>query len=787
MIIFPNRRAVRNYLSSFKSDGELPQTLSIGEFLERATYIDGFKKIDKFSRVIIFNRVVKQVEEFSNLKIDSSLLSFLRYSDYFFSLYSELTKGGVSIEMLREGDYYEDYKKHIDILHRLYTLYQNELKREQLIDPLFIVEDYILNRVYIDSLDNIEIHLEGYLSHFDKKLFDEISEITPLQIVIYGNRFNYKFRKDPIFKSMDLKGGFKHKIDWKRKELIESEKSPFKTKVQIVKFQDRLTQVAFVKERIQHFVDIGLEPEDIGVILLDESFAPIMRKFDIENNLSFAMGLPFSDSRLYKFLNAVLLHFNDDKDSENLERLNRLIGNSSELQEIVDNLKPFWNRKSGDRLKITILTLLKIFKVDKKVIDLILKSLLLFETEMSRIQLKIAMKLFLDELREFTIDDISGGRVKVMGLLEARGSSHKAVIIIDFSDDTFPKRVNKDLFINSDIRRDLQLPLLEDRESLQKYHLYRVLQKADFGSISFAEGGERRVSHFIYDFNYKIESSSEYENFLKGLLFKEESSDDISHWIERVDEVESQYNFLSEPLSNSKIESFNSCHLKYHFQYVKKIKPPREEFSQSIDTKVGNLLHKALEHTYRNQDSYSNKWELRKKIDEYLEKEGFFGDGVVREMWLQRLNNFIDSEIDKFNQGVKVIDVEKHLNAKYNEFELKGIADRVELLPNGKISIVDYKKSISSSSRKSYENSLQLVLYYIILKELGVDVDINSFYYNSLQSGERVYPVKRESEVKELLDELKKKEGELLKINLNEIGSSSSCYFCDYTALCNID
>ena len=50
------------------------------------------------------------------------------------------------------------------------------------------------------------------------------------------------------------------------------------------------------------------------------------------------------------------------------------------------------------------------------------------------------------------MDDVGGGPVTVMGVLETRGSSYEGVIIPDFNESLIPKRSKKDLFLSSQIR-----------------------------------------------------------------------------------------------------------------------------------------------------------------------------------------------------------------------------------------------------------------------------------------------------------------------------------------------
>ena len=122
-----------------------------------------------------------------------------------------------------------------------------------------------------------------------------------------------------------------------------------------------------------------------------------------------------------------------------------------------------------------------------------------------------------------------------MGLLETRGVEFEAVIVVDFNDDVFPKQEEKDLFINSEIRRDVGLPLIIDRENLQKLYFERLLQKSKYVSISFLDNNDSKISRFFHDFpELKIEAYNEnYEQNLINISISR-SKQIYKHWDENI-------------------------------------------------------------------------------------------------------------------------------------------------------------------------------------------------------------------------------------------------------------
>ena len=50
------------------------------------------------------------------------------------------------------------------------------------------------------------------------------------------------------------------------------------------------------------------------------------------------------------------------------------------------------------------------------------------------------------------MDDVRGGKVTVMGVLETRGVRFEAVVIVDFNEGVVPATSSKDQFLNSQVR-----------------------------------------------------------------------------------------------------------------------------------------------------------------------------------------------------------------------------------------------------------------------------------------------------------------------------------------------
>jgi CRISPR/Cas system-associated exonuclease Cas4 (RecB family) len=798
MQIFPNNRAVRNFYKEFSSETiqELPPATTIKDFLSRVVYVEDRSEVNQIEQKVLLHTAIQKLKGFGNLHIKTDFLEFLQYSNYFLSLFQELSDSGVSLEKLREGDYYEEYKEHISILISVRDSYKRELDRLKLYDRVFQRELYKINIPYLESLKTINLWLEGSLSDFDIELYNRISEVVPLEINIYSNRFSYRIYKRDLLPK--LKSGYSYRIDWKSREVLseveDRNPTPLKKRVKLFKFQDRISQLAFIRERVQHLItEKGFKPDEIGVILLDEDMSEKLRVFDSEKAFDFTMGFSFQRKGFYRFFHTAL-QLLQSGESEVRDRLNFIYdsyrNSRDELVTIYSDLEKGWSR-GGDGvelLKDVVNRAVRVFKLNSTEVNRVASILLLFGGGITY-SLKRALKLYVDEVGKLSIDDLSERPVKVSGLLEARGTSYRAVIVIDLNSDVFPKSSSKDMFINSSLKREFGLPLPEDRVALQKFHLQRVIDKSEIAYLSFSVDRERRASSFIYDLDLPIAYSSDYESYLNSTLWSGVYSAP-QHWLANRKVLSREEKIVEKGVSNSELKNYLDCPLKHHFEYDRGIKVPSAETTSSDYRTIGITIHKALQMLYRDRTSFTDRddleRELLKKLDFELSENSRGGRKMVNEtdigLWRKNLQPFIDSEIERFRDGTEVIRVEEGLQAEWRGFKLKGRADRIDRLSSGKLAVIDYKSSKSDNrTAKKQRNNFQLLFYYLMLKDRG-DFDLEESFYYHISDGGKVYNVKGE---RELFDSLKRfYEESGIEIEGFQQPDSSTCRFCSFGKLC---
>lgn len=178
--------------------------------------------------------------------------------------------------------------------------------------------------------------------------------------------------------------------------------------------------------------------------------------------------------------------------------------------------------------------------------------------------------------------------------------------------------------------------------------------------------------------------------------------------------------------SHSRLETFEQCKLKYKYKYVDKIEP---DIPKSIEAHLGTVVHETLEWLYKKVmekiipsvteviDFYSEKWSESFSKDFLIVKkemktEDYFGRGVefLVNYYLKH-NPFTDNTIA--TECKIEIDLDKE-----GEKKLIGYIDRlVHNLEKDEIEVHDYKTSASMLSKDKIENSRQLALYSLAMKE----------------------------------------------------------------------
>ncbi len=777
LLVFPTSRSIREYIQTQKEFNTLlPSIITIDELFKRVLVFKNKKLIDEEQRFLYLNQAVKSID-LKELGISNTFSKFIKQSDYIYRFFLELASENISIETLLNEDTYDFYSEHLNILKQIRKNYLEILKNNQAIDRINMIDSYSLNRDFLKRYNEIEIKFEGYFTSFEFEIVKQISELVTLKIDFTYNRYNKKSIEKFIKLGFDLKVGYKYQIDFTKKNILSEQKSVNKNEEVVIKgFSSRINQIAFIKKAISDYVSKGIDPSKIALILPDESFSSTICLFDKEGYFNYAMGLNIYTSKLYRYIDAIYLYLNDEevKNIVNLEFLNV-------DKQLIDTLfKVNWNKTLSKELFEKIIDYL-IEKEDNKELlekfqEVVYKFYKLIFSYSEKILLKDAYKIFHQKVAKISLDDVNSGKITVMGLLESRMINFEAVIICDFVESLIPKRSLKDKFLSTSLKDRVKLPTTVDRENLQKYYYERLISNSKNISISYVKNDNEQISRFAYSLFDKQIDEILYDNQYKHILY---TNKQLKHFEEKlIFDID-----LSKQIwSASSLKEFLECKRKYYLHHILKIK----EHDISLKPKgyeVGNIVHKSLENYYkqniRTYDKLVEIFNQEKSLNPFL--------NLDLQIWKRKFKQFIEVEERRFEQGYKIIDLEKSFLIDFNEIKLRGTIDRIDFKDNSYF-VIDYKTSsnLKVDSKRNYEKAVdfQLEFYYLALQELFNSSNIKTFYYDlyNIKLLEELVLEEKLKLLEQIFSNFKTK-----TVNFEKCDNNQTCQYCSYKTICNRD
>jgi len=301
--VFATSRAVRSFYETFSDANTLlPKAITIAELEQKALLVPHHSLVDEDMRVLLMQEA-SRFTKFELLYIEREFFTFLKNSTYLFRFFEELSHEKVALETLMCVDTYEHYAEHLEVLQTLLKHYKALLSKQALYDRITLPELYELNSAYIRSLGAVRLHLEGFLSRFEVELLTKMAELIPLHIKVTISAYNQKMVLLFADLGIHLEQNNAYEINLSTKEILEvTPQNSIKNDAHVYGFSSRLAQMSYVQSTIAQFVEEGLSPEEIVVILPDERFAEVMRPFDTWHNLNFAMGISLKQSSFYQRL-----------------------------------------------------------------------------------------------------------------------------------------------------------------------------------------------------------------------------------------------------------------------------------------------------------------------------------------------------------------------------------------------------------------------------------------------------------------------------------------------------
>ncbi|MDD5159795.1 MAG: PD-(D/E)XK nuclease family protein [Sulfuricurvum sp.] len=768
-IVYPTSRCIRETVAE-SIESFLPHMITMGEFLSRAYVAIGKIVPDEDLRLLAMHEA-SDFSGFAALNIERNFFSFIQNSEYLFRFFEELSSEQVPIATLQAVDVYGEYEEHIAILMRLRERYGEICVSKGWSDRIFNSEHTTIQHDFLRNYETITIIVEGYLSRYEIALLRECAK--HLEVILHYNTTVYNRKMTARLEEIgfELSEGNAYRLSLRDIRIIADMPLRINRLVTCEVFHTRLSQIGFIKASVEAFVEEGIAPERIAVVLPDEDAALMLKEFDTEGNFNFAMGTSFSNSVLYRELESITL-FLDEASVLNRERIRNVKAST------IDWFKSRYPQKFQFSQLEELIALME--DADETSIEMIRDELHRFSHlshALEQMDFRAVFRIFMNRLRQQSIDDTRGGKITVMGLLETRGVAFDGVVIIDFNEGYVPHKSEKDLFLNTKTREYAGLPSAHDRESLQKHYYSMLFNRAKKVAIGCVQNAESVPSRFLLQLGIKsIPAAYRYEEILFPLPSFNER---------QVQTYESEYDFTAQPLSASGIKTFLSCKRAFYYRYLERIRDHELPRDLSQERDIGNELHSALEKVYKLQERYSSATQIKETLCTLWEEEKS-NDSLERYMkrlWIDKLDPFYTCEASRFALGSKVLYTEKEVSVEVEGIKLNGRIDRIDE-NGGFLEVIDYKSGKYPDTDKEPKESdvdYQLSVYALLAGELG---KVARCGYYDLGKGELKFEQFLEAKIAKLREILATMASQKIW-NWEMCDDMARCRNCPYTYLCH--
>ncbi len=771
LLVYPTSRAIRKARSEYlESDVLLPHMMRMDEFEQRLIFMGSRSLVDPLQRVLLLQEAA-DFKDFKRFKIDKKLVKFLSSSESFFRFFEELSVEKVDLDRLAQADAYAEFGTHIEILSQLRSRYGQILQSRGLYDRMLVPDEYSFNEKFVSQYNMVEVYLEGLLSRYEIELLKRVSRSTDLIIHFTASPFGDRMIERFESMGISIEKGKNYTINLSDKKIISQEPTGTISNVQVLAVQERYEQIAAAFVAIEEMVSSGIDPSRIALVLPDESFKEPVRLYDKLNNLNFAMGFNYSNGKNYKILDAIAKYL-AMPNKENRYRLERYEYGIEKLDKLG------WLFDSGQismQQFVSLLDKLQLSESDPlrkaRVEEALDEFVRIFADE--SLKLSEWLHLWLRRLSNIRIDDLRGGLITVMGVLETRGVEFDGVVIVDFNEDIVPTTSAKDQFLNTQVRLFADLPTRSDREALQKHYYYRLLSGAKRSTIIYASGENKLPSKFLYELGL---DSAEATPVQFDLLY-----DQPSQIADEVDPL-SPLDPYAQVWSSSRLSTWLSCKRKFYYRYIKGVEAKPQE-----DINEGAVLHRILDRTYKYADSYTAPKELREALWKAMDME--LGDDGPKTayhkiLWKQKLEAFIEQQIRHFADGWRIVERECEYQGEIYGLKFKGRIDRVDIRGDEAM-VIDYKsgKLDEVNRSKHLENAINFQMN--IYRHLLCSKYPNAAYvFQKIIDGGEMIEAKAMDEKEEYLKSHLEELADTREFTAQKTDKLSRCTYCEFALLC---
>lgn len=241
-------------------------------------------------------------------------------------------------------------------------------------------------------------------------------------------------------------------------------------------------------------------------------------------------------------------------------------------------------------------------------------------------------------------------------------------------------------------------------------------------------------------------------------------------------------------ISYSEVNDYEGCPKKYRYKYVLKIPVPLTH-----NATFGSAVHATLNDFYKlvkaSNDGFEGFLEKPSLEDLFrLYEKNWRSDGYESRKHEEDKKKEGYEMLEKFFNEMhtgdeKVLELEKRFKFKVDDVLVSGAVDRIDLLEDDGVELIDYKTG-RSKKQKEVDVDIQLVIYGIFAKEvMGYENVKASLMF--LGEGIKMSTEIDEGKMKDVKKKVKDVAGLIAGCNFEAKPSYFGCRYCDYRSVCD--
>ena len=374
-------------------------------------------------------------------------------------------------------------------------------------------------------------------------------------------------------------------------------------------------------------------------------------------------------------------------------------------------------------------------------------------------------------------------RLHIYGPLEVRLLEHDRIILAGLNEGTWPQTTRNDAFLNRLMRQELGMSSPERRTGLSAHDFQQLMGKGEvfLSRSSRVDKSPTVASRWIQRLSALIGEEQTKALQKRGNLYLQYADilDKSSNENKRAERPNPTPPVTSRPssLAVTDIETWIRDPYALYAKRILKLQPVDPLERDPDPLLKGTLYHAIMQDYIEGVDQSMSAKErldyLKKLSKEHIEEQNLSAD--ISNIWQLRFHEIAEAYIeweDKYHLKQKIsetlCEIEGSIKLANDTFKLRARADRIDVMDNGALHIIDYKTGTSPSIKQAQTLSPQLALEGLIAKQAGFNIEnpsgIKDLIYMRLRRGSEFKAQSITGKDHSLDDIINNAEAELLKL-----------------------